>query len=181
MANPVESILRFTAARPSIGDLVMNCTTREVHGAEFEIPTSPIEDGSHLSDHRIELRRVLEMDAIFSPYPDNIVDQLTMQALALRSVIKRNSSDYFQTVWSRIRAIASSNDTFEVITDLEVYPAMTFKSYSHTEQNRGIIHLTAVLWEIEFATVMRERFLSPLFVDVGGNSADVGLQGLAPL
>lgn len=177
MANPVQSILRFTAARPKIGDLVLNCTTREVHGGEFEVSQSPIEDGSVLSDHRIELPRPLDMEAIISPFPDNIVDQFRGEGLAL----KRNGEDYYRTAWARVRALASSNETFEVITDREIYTSMTFESYSHTEQNEGIIRLQARLRQIQFATTLRERFLAPNFADVGGNSADVGLQGLAPL
>lgn len=181
MANPVESILRFTAARPKIGDLVLNCTTREIHGGEFEISTAPLEDGAVLSDHRIELPRVLEMEAIISPYPDNIVDQVKGQFTALRNVLKGNADDYYRSIWSRVRALASSNETFEVITDREVYSSMTFKSYSHTEVNEGIIRLQAVLWQIQFATVLRERFLAPGFQDIGGNAANVGLQNLGAL
>jgi hypothetical protein len=182
MANPVEGILRFTAARPSIGDLILNCTVREVHGGEFEVAKSPIEDGSVLSDHRIELPRVLEMEAIISPYPDNLVDQVRSQVQFAASAIKTGSSeDYYRTSWARVRALASSNETFQVITDREIYPNMTFESYSHVEQNKGIIHLNAILVQIEFATVLREKFLAENFADVGGSSADVGLQGLALL
>lgn len=181
MAEFVPSILRFVEARPSIGDLVLNCTTREVHGGEFEIPGSPIEDGSVLSDHRIELPRRLEMEAIFSPYPDNLVDQTRNQVQGIRQAIMGNSMDYYRTIWSRIRSLASSNETFQVITDREIYDSMTFKSYSAPDENTGIIRLTAELWQIQVATVLRERFLAPSFADIGGNSADVGLQGLAPL
>ncbi len=181
MANPVDGILRYTAARPSIGDLVLNCTVREVHGGEFEIATSPLEDDAVLSDHRIELPRRLELEAIVSPYPDNLVDQLRGQFFALRSALKGNAQDYYQSMWSRIRALASSNETFEVITGLEVYSSMTFRSYGHVEQNEGVIRLTGELWQIQFATVLRERFLAPSFADIGGRSADVGLQGLVPL
>lgn len=177
MAEFVESILRFTAARPRIGDLVLNCTTREVHGAEFEVTQSPIEDGASLSDHRIELPRRLEMEAIISPYPDNLVDQFRGEGLA----IKRNASDYYRTTWARIRALASSNETFQVVTDREVYEGMTFESYSDTEENKGLIRLTAVLLQVEVATVLRERFLAEDFADMGGNSTDAGLQGLVPL
>lgn len=177
MADTVRSILRFAAARPKIGDIVLNCTTREVHGADFEISQSPIEDGAVLSDHRIELPRVLEMEAIISPFPDNIQDQLRGEGLDY----KLNGEDYYRTSWARVRALASSNETFEVITDREVYPSMTFESYSHTEQNEGIIRLQARLRQVQFATTLRERFLAPNFTDVGGSPADVGLQGLAPL
>jgi hypothetical protein len=177
MADAVQSILRFTAARPKIGDIVLNCTTREVHGAEFEIASSPIEDGARLSDHRIELQRTLDMEAIISPFPDNIVDQFRGEGLSL----KLNGEDYYRVAWARIRSLASSNETFEVITDREVYPSMTFESYLQTEQNEGMIRLQARLKQVQFATTMRERFLAPNFADVGGASADVGLQGLAPL
>lgn len=177
MVNPAESILRYLSARPSIGDLVLNCTTMELHGGDFIITEAPIEDGSVLTDHRIEQPRRLEMEAIISPYPDNLVDQLTGEGLAA----KRNAASYYRSVWARIRAIASSNETFEVITDREVYSNMTFESYRDPEDNKGIIRLSAVLREIQIATVLRERFLADSFVDIGGNSADVGLQGLSPL
>lgn len=177
MANPVESILRFTAARPKIGSIVLNCTTSEVHGAEFEISQSPIEDGSFLTDHRIELPRVLDMEAIISPYPDNIVDQVR----GLVNIAKRNDDDIYKSSWARVRALASSNEVFEVITDREVYQSMTFESYSHTEVNEGLIRLQARLRQIQFSTVRREQYLSPSFSDIGGASADVGLQGISPL
>ncbi len=181
MGNPVQSILRFTAARPKIGDLVLNCTTREVHGGEFEIPQSPIEDGSSLSDHRIELNRVLEMEAIISPYPDNIVDEQASNVLIAYDAITSRSLNYYRSIWARVRALASSNETFEVITDREIYNSMTFKSYSHVEQNEGIIRLQAILWQIQFATVLSEKFLSPSFADIGGSSANVGEQGVSPI
>lgn len=176
MANPVESILRFTAARPSIGDLVLNCTTMEVHGGEFEISLSPLEDGAVLSDHRIELPRVLQMEAIITPYPDNIVDQVRSSIAQVKL-----GQDYYRTVWANVRALASSNEVVEVITGIEIYTSMTFASYSHTEQNEGIIRLQATLRQVQFASVLRAKYLSPSFSDIGGNSDDVGAQGVEAL
>lgn len=176
----LKGILRFAAARPKIGSLICNCTVREVHGGEFEISDSPIEDGSTLTDHIIELPRVLEIEAIFSPHPDNIIDQEIGKARDGFALI-RNPLSYFRTVWSRIREMASKAETFQVITDLEVYDSMVFESYSHVEQNEGVIRLTATLRRIEFSTVRKEKFLTPEFADVGGTVTDVSLQGLAPL
>ena len=179
-----QSILRFLQVRPKLGPLVMNCTTSEVHGAQYALSDSPIENGSVLTDHKIRLPRVLQMQAIFSPYADNIVDQERGRAQQIdtlartREATRNPGSSYYQTVWSRIRALADSNETFEIITELEVYKSMVFAEFNHTEQNEGIIRLNATLREIQFSSVRRDLFVKENMADIATGGDDVGLQNL---
>lgn len=111
MANAsLNKFALFAAKRPSIGQIIANCTLSEVHGAEYEISEAPIEDGSFLTDHIIRRPIRLQMTAIFSPYPDNIGDQFS-------DGINADT----KATWARIRALADSRVPFRVYTQLELY------------------------------------------------------------
>lgn len=165
------------AQRPQIGPIELNCTLLETHGASYTITDAPIEDGAFLVDHKIRDSSRLSMEFIISPLPDNIVDQFS--GSAGRGGFA--ASDRHQTSWSRLRALADGQETFEIITDLEVYPEMVFESFEQVEDGGNELHVNAVFRQVEIAKVRREQFLDSDFEDRGSDPDDVGLQGVLEL
>lgn len=157
----------FAAKRPSIGPIVTNCTLSEVHGASYEISTSPVENGTTLTDNVIRRPIMLSMEAIFSPYPDNIIDQF-----------RDADSVDTRATWARIRALADSLEPFEVYTQLQVYKNMMFVEFSHTEQDEGIIRLQATLQQIQIAGVSNDSYIAESVMDKMLKSTDAGLRNL---
>ena len=170
MANNTFTL--FAAKRPSIGSLICNCTINERHGGRYLISDSPVEDGTVLTDHVIRAPIILDMVAIFSPYPDNIVDNIRAQV--------RGDQDA-KGLWARIRALADSRETFDVYTVLELYRSMIFESFEHTEQDEGIIRLQATLRQIQVVKTLTDAYVAPSVMDNLSSSSDVGLQPTSPL
>lgn len=171
------NLVLFAAVRPFIGSITLNCTLREEHGADYYMSTEPIEDGSYLTDHRIREPILLTMEAIISPYPDNMVDQFRGES----GQAKRNALDYERSVWARIRAVADSNTPFSVYTSREHYADMTFETFRHIEQGEGVIHLYATLRQVQIATLRVDAFTDPSMANILGSSDNLGLQGTTPL
>lgn len=167
-----DSFFLIAAARPKIGPIVLNCTLREVHSKEFYISKSPIEDGSVITDHRISLPRILHLEGIISPYPDNPIDQFRGEAGRNR----RNSKEYFRDVWSRLLALSESKEPFDVYTEAEVYKNMVFERLSDTKENKGIVQLSAVLHQIQTAKVRVEQYVAPSMTDTISPVDNLGLQ-----
>lgn len=132
--------------------------------------SSPIEDGSFLTDHIIRDPLPLDMVAIFSPYPDNIVDQ-----------VRDAESADTRATWSRIRALADSGEPFRVYTTLQVYDDMVFTSFRHTEQDRGIIELNASLVQIQIAKTQTDIYLADDVKNNLSTADDVGNPATSPL
>ena len=173
--------LLITAVRPSIGPIVLNCTMRERHGGAFAISDAPIEDGSFITDHAIELPRILDIDAVISPFPDNPVDELRSAYSFIRDSIQtqsfRSPLDYAADVWARIRALASSMEPFEVTTDREHYKQMIFESYECIDANNpGSTFLTATLRQVQFAKTRTDTFSAADQANELDATDDVGVQ-----
>jgi hypothetical protein len=174
MANYNQFAL-FAAKRPSIGNLIMNCTISEVHGGEYVISDAPIENGSTISDHIIKLPTTLKLVGIFSPFPDN-------GDAEVRNAIAGNPEA--KATWAQIRALADSRVPFDVYTYLELYKNMAFALFSHTEddtQNGGIIRLEATLRQLEFAATINELNIADSVLNNLSSADDVGLQGTTVL
>lgn len=159
----------FAAKRPSIGNIVANCTLTERHGASYQVSTSPVEDGSFLTDHIIREPITLDMTAIFSPYPDNIID----------SVRDGQNADT-RAVWARIRALADSGVPFRVYTTLQVYDDMVFTAFDHTEQGEDVIRLNASLQQIQIAKTQSDVYIADSVVDNLSTADDVGNPPTSP-
>jgi len=178
--------LLITAVRPTIGPIVLNCTIRERHSGDIAISEAPIEDGSTLADHALILPKVLEIEGVISPYPDNPADQIRMAAGFVADSIRRgkprSSADYAADVWARIRALASSLETFDVTTDREHYKSMLFEHYECTDTNNaGTTFLIATLRQVQFAKTKFEPFPSDDVKDPLSSTADVGVQQMEAL
>lgn len=160
----------FAAKRPSFGNIVANCTLSETHGADYEISEAPIEDGSFLTDHVIRRPVRLQMTAIFSPHPDNIVDQF-----------RDGENADTKATWARIRALADSRIPFKVYTRLQIYDNMLFESFSHTEDGLEIIRLEASLRQIQIAKTQTDAFIAEGVRDNLSTADDVGNPATSPL
>lgn len=160
----------FASKRPSIGNIIANCTLSETHGASYQISTAPIEDGSFLTDHILREPITLAMTAIFSPYPDNFVDQL-----------RDGENADTKATWARIRALADSRVPFRVYTVLEVYEDMVFESFSHTEQDENVIRLEATLRQVQFAKTQSDVAIANSVKNNLSQPDDVGLAPTSPV
>jgi len=159
----------FAARRPSIGNIITNCTLSETHGEDYDISDAPIEDGSHLTDNRIKRPTVLEMVGVFSPYPDNIIDQ-----------VRDGANADTKATWARILALANSSEPFDVYTVLRLYKGMQFSSFRHTEQGENVIILNAILRHIEVAKTQSDLHLADDIKNNLSAAEDVGNPATSP-
>ena len=169
-----DNVLLFTAARPSIGTISLNCTMREVHGGSYTIASAPVEESDRIStDHVLKNPVMLEIEGVISQYADNIVDQL--RGISGRSDYAQ--VDYMRSAWARIEALADSRVPFEVVTDRKVYSNMLFVSYQHEDTPEGdAIKLRAMLQQIQVALIYRESTASPAVADALSSTTALGQQ-----
>lgn len=180
MANYNQFAL-FAAKRPSIGNIVLNCTLSERHGRRYAISESPIENGATITDHALKLPRVLDLVGVLSPYPDNIQQALANKASAF---VGQNGFPDARGTWARIVALADSRIPFDVYTNLELYRNMMFESFEHTEDDQtsgSIITLVATLRQVQFAATISELNIADSVLNNLSSADDVGLQGTSPL
>ena len=163
--------------RPSIGPIVLNCTTRERHGASYTMTHLPVEDGTLKTDMRIRNPIVLEIEGVLSPLPD------TQQAQFAKADIDDNGQnrfpalDQFETAWARLRAYADNPEPSQVVTALEVYEDMLPVVFDHEEVGYDAIQFRMRLQQVEYARTRSSQFLDPKIANRGVGQDDLGQQG----
>lgn len=173
----IKDNILILATRPQIGPLTFNCNISVMHGGDFAVTQMPIEDGSVLTDHKIQLPLRLQIETILSQYPDNIVDQFRGES----GRAKRNWDDSRKTGFARIRALAESMEPFQVVTDYQVYDNMTIESFSAPETSEDAIRVSFSLVQVQVANVGKRKSLAESFEDMGETPDNLGLQDAVPL
>lgn len=181
--------LLLLAERPQIGPIVLNCTLRELHGANYEMTSMPVEDGSRLTDHRIRMPIEVEIEGVISPRGDTFPGQFDPGLFRTDDPLidvldpDRGSErlDPVASAWSKLRAYADSNSPSEVFTALEVYEDMLPVSLVHEEAGTDAIVFTMRLRQVQIARNRNEQFVSPDFESRVRGPDDLGQQGTREL
>ncbi len=176
MSRSDEYGLLLFAQRPTIGPIVLNCTTRELHGRTYTSTDLPVEDGAVLADHRIRDPIMLEIEGVLSPMADTLPAQFS-PAEDPSAPSEFPALDQFASAWARLVAYADDPRPSQVITALEVYENMLPESFSHEEIGFDAIQFRMVLKEREVARTRREQFLAPDVEARGKGEDDLGQQG----
>lgn len=176
-----------TVILSSVGGIEIDAVLNETHKFDTLVTENPIEDGSAITDHIVNLPFILEMQGRFTDTPFNFLQviasstvglaaQLTvgeiaagLTAAATAALLGEQRPGLAKTKFQLLVALQSTRDVISVVTGLTTYENMVLESLSapRAEQDGQSLRFTASFREIKIAgatiTSNREKIVSDLW------------------
>jgi hypothetical protein len=139
----------------------LDASIREEHGIDFTITSSPVEDGSVITDHIIEQPSSLTMDVVATRTPDTLLLNL-------------DRNRHFK-IYRQLCALARRRQPFDVATTLNSYTGMVFSHIGTPRTDaRGYLVITCILQKIEIATIDAQQAMAEAAQDMAQGEQDLG-------
>ena len=120
-----------------IGDLAIDCTVTETHGASATVTEHPVESGANITDHIRPERLQLSITGIVSDTPlgsKQIQRSIDIGGTSVQVTQQEAPSSatggFGRTAWSKLEAISSAAKPIKVVTRDKTYESMALVSLS---------------------------------------------------
>lgn len=153
----------FERTITKVGNIPLDLTVREEHGAEVELTENPIESGAEVADHAIDQPEMLTLEGWITDTPD--VGGFDGRALF---------------TFRRLEALTRRHELVDAITASKRYRRMMLLSLRMPVglDTRGGRRFLLFLRQVLVSEVDEIANLSALFSDSGMGEADLGAQGV---
>lgn len=170
MPNPFDSFGLPTAILTDVGGIEIDAVTSENHRYNSLVTANPIEDGSNVSDHIVNLPVILEMEGRLTDTPFGFLQSLVAAAAvgalttgltgaqaaagltqaAASALLGESRPGISKTKFKLLVALQVARDTIKIVTGLQTYENMVVESLSapRSSQDGKSIRFTATFKEI---------------------------------
>ncbi len=177
-----------TALLTSVGGVEVDATLSEGHNYNALVTENPVEDGSVVTDHIVNLPVVLEMEGRFSDTPFGFLASLLagtaglaatalgtadivagLSTAAVAGLLGESSPGLSKTKFNLLVALQVTREPIEIVTGLTTYSNMAIEALKATRSSADgkSIRFTATFREIKIvgdnATTNRQRVVEDLW------------------